>query len=229
MLGIISDIHGNLEALQAVLAEGERQGVRTWYCLGDVVGYGASPNECTDIVRERCEVVILGNHDEVALGRGDVRLFNPLAAEAALWTRNALTESTRDFLQSLPLRHETDQATYVHGTPVEPARWRYIWDEVAAQAQSDGFGTRLCFVGHSHLPDVFRIDTDTERPTRLIVNVGSVGQPRDRDARGCMALLGDAGSRLELVRVGYDVDTAMGKIRDAGLPEALAQRLLLGR
>lgn len=231
---IISDIHGNLPALEAVLRESERLGADEWICLGDVAGYGANPNECIDLVRSRCDVCVLGNHDEAAREDSSVTSFNPLALEAILWTRSELTASSRSFLSTLPLRHETEGATYVHSTPVRPEAWHYIRSDSDAQAYAEGFTTRFCFVGHSHVPDVYSVGSDSAPKT--LVNAGSVGQPRDGDPRAAFMLVrwerekpaSDKPS-IELIRTGYDVEEARHRILDAGLPRLLGDRLLTGR
>ena len=230
MFAIISDIHGNLEALRAVLAEGERLGVDEWFCLGDVVGYGANPNECLDCVRERCEVVLKGNHDEAAVQDDPATSFNPWAAEAVLWTRQTLTDESRRYLWTRPLIHENDLATFVHATPIAPRLWHYVLNDVDAQANATGFSTPLCFVGHSHHAGAYTIREENGAPFRYLVNVGSVGQPRDGDRRACMVVARDreGGHDVEFVRVEYDIATAQRKIIKAGLPEVLAERLALG-
>ena len=232
MCAVISDIHGNLEALRAVVARGEELGVDEWICLGDIVGYGANPNECLELTRNLCRVILLGNHDEAAMGGGDLSYFNPWAAEAILWTRRALDPSWKMFLRALPLHHETEFATFVHSTPIMPERWDYILDAEDALANADGFYTPFCFVGHSHRPGIYELPPlhGSDQP-RWMVNVGSVGQPRDGDPRACMVLIRDedAGREgIELVRVEYDIETARRKILLAGLPEILAERLRVG-
>jgi len=236
VLCIISDIHGNLEALESVLAEGDSRGVDEWICLGDVVGYGANPNECVDLIRERCSVVLLGNHDEAAATDADLSRFNPWAARAALWTRHTLEPTRKAWLAERPLRHESGDATYVHSTPLTPERWRYIMHQSDADANAHAFNTPLCFVGHSHTPGVFDVRTRAKSTVaRAIVNVGSVGQPRDADPRACMVLLPTEMKKptrhaieIEFVRVGYDIKGAQVRIIAAGLPTELATRLALG-
>ncbi len=230
MLGIVSDIHGNLEAFEAVLVEGFRRGVDRWYCLGDVVGYGADPNECVDLARECCAVTLLGNHDEMAVESADASTFNSLAAEAIAWTRRTLTDASRSFLTGLPYRHEEGAATFVHAAPNDPGGWGYIDDEIAARKNAAGFSTRVCFTGHSHCPAVFDVSAENAPAKRRIVNVGSVGQPRDGDPRACLVLMDEQGDEddAEFVRVEYEIDRAQSKIVGAGLPGGLAMRLALG-
>jgi len=232
MLAIISDIHANLEALTAVLAAGKELGIDEWVCLGDMVGYGADPNECVELVRARCSVVLLGNHDEAAVAEGEPPGFNPWAAEAILWTQQALQDEHKQYLRERPLRHETDLATYVHSTPIRPEEWEYILSAADALACADGFSTPLCFVGHSHQPAIYELPARTpDGPSRWLVNAGSVGQPRDGDPRACMVLVrpvegGEVG--VQFIRIGYDIGTARRKILRAGLPAVLAHRLVRG-
>ena len=232
MLGIISDIHGNLEALEAVVRQGKAEGVESWNCLGDVVGYGANPNECVELVADLCDVVLLGNHDEAALDDRSPFGFNPWARAAVLWTHNALTAESIAFLSDLPFRHETDRATYVHSTPLEPQFWDYILTERDAREHAPGFTTPLCFIGHVHRPATFRVPpVEHGDEDRWIINVGSVGQPRDHDSRACLVVWDQSvheGNGTRLVRVPYDVEKAQRKIRDAGLPRPLAERLAVG-
>jgi len=232
MLAIISDIHANLEALDATFAAGMKLGVDEWICLGDVVGYGANPNECVERVAALCSVVLFGNHDEAAIGGMDLSWFNPWAAEAAQWTIGALTPDSRKFLSERPYRHETGLATFVHSTPVAPEEWNYVLRQSDARAQATGFATPFCFVGHSHCPGVFPVDpVEATSEPRHLINVGSVGQPRDGDPRACMVVLTEAQDSepdIRLVRLKYDVEAAQRKIIEAGLPEMLARRLEVG-
>jgi diadenosine tetraphosphatase ApaH/serine/threonine PP2A family protein phosphatase len=235
----ISDIHANVEALDAVLKEIDGRGVRRILCLGDVVGYGASPNDCVERVRSRCELTLLGNHDSASSGGPEAARFNPNARAAVLWTARVLTPEHRDLLRSLPLTRRVDSFWCVHASPASPRDWEYIFDRFDAEPQFQFFSEQLCFIGHTHQPAVFerapsgcvslpptRQRFDPEK--RYIVNVGSVGQPRDRDPRACFALLHEGAGEVEFVRVPYDIETAQQKIRDANLPPVLAARLALG-
>ena len=236
---LLSDVHANLEALEAVLKAVDERGVRRILCLGDVVGYGASPNECLTLIRERCELVLLGNHDSAASGGPEAARFNPNARAAALWTAKMLTPDHRDYLRGLSLSQRVDRFLCVHASPAAPRDWEYIFDRFDAEPQFQFFTEPVCFIGHTHQPAVFertasgclflpptrhRFDPDR----RYIVNVGSVGQPRDRDPRACFVLLHEAGGEVEFVRVPYDIASAQQKIRDAHLPPVLAARLAGG-
>ncbi len=233
MIAVISDIHGNLEALEAVIAEGTKRGVEQWVCLGDLVGYGACPNECIARIRDLCDAVLFGNHDEAVIVDEVPYTFNELARQAAVWTRDQLTAESREYLNALPLTHETEHATYVHASPCEPEQWDYIFGRFDARGQADCFDTRVCFIGHVHVADTFELPRDTRTTERRwLINAGSVGQPRDGDPRACLCLFDPAvkgrEAPVEIVRVEYDITTARKRIVDAGLPTALAHRLAVG-
>ena len=238
-LAILSDIHANIEALDAVLNAGSERGVETWICLGDIVGYGADPQACLHRIRELTDAVVLGNHDAAAIGQTDLAYFNPYARRAAEWTAEQLDESERHYLASLPLVLWQDDAFFVHAEPSQPARWGYITDLGTAQNALAAIEQRLCFVGHSHCPFLCaerdgRIELLPSGPqpirssSRYLANIGSVGQPRDGDARACFALWDRAADTMELVRCPYDIQTTQRKIITAGLPPVLAERLALG-
>ena len=236
---ILSDVHANLEALKAVLAVAAERRVGRILCLGDVVGYGASPNECLNLIRDHGEMVLLGNHDSAASGGGEVARFNPNAKAAALWTTKVLTPENRDFLKGLPLSRHLEPYFYVHASPAAPRDWEYIFDKFDAEPQFQFFMEHACFIGHTHQPAIFERSSSGAAslpPTQLrfdpvhryIVNVGSVGQPRDRDPRACFVVLDEPEGRIEYVRVPYDIVTAQEKILAAGLPPVLASRLTNG-
>jgi diadenosine tetraphosphatase ApaH/serine/threonine PP2A family protein phosphatase len=238
-LGIVSDIHGNLEALETVLADLDRRGVDDLVCLGDFVGYGASPNECVDQLRPRISGAVVGNHDAAAIGRLSLGDFNSDAATAARWTEQALSPETRAYLESLPYTIERGAALLVHASPLEPQAWHYVLSPVDAAEEFGAFDQPICFIGHSHFPGAFEKEGDSLRYTRVadvetkegcryIVNVPSVGQPRDSDPRAGYTVWDSAKGTLEQIRLEYDVDGAMKRIRDAGLPAFLAERLRWG-
>jgi diadenosine tetraphosphatase ApaH/serine/threonine PP2A family protein phosphatase len=236
---IISDIHANLEALDAVLKEIDRRRPKRIFCLGDIVGYGASPNECLARVRERCQVVLLGNHDAAASGGPEAARFNIYARVAAEWTFKTLTRGNREYLQRLPLTHPAGPYLLVHASPACPRDWEYLLDRFDAEPQFQYFTEPLCFIGHTHQPAIYLADpagckslpvasTTLDPGRRYIVNVGSVGQPRDHDPRACFVLYHDDSGLVEFVRVDYDLEGAQAKIRAAQLPEGLAARLATG-
>jgi len=237
-LAVLSDIHGNREALAAVIAAGRTRGVDAWLCLGDIVGYGADPRACLDAVRELTDAVLLGNHDAAAVGLQDLENFNLYARRAAEWTAEQLDDAERHYLAALPLVLDEGDARFVHAEPVRPAEWGYIFDLADAQTALAATAQRYCFVGHSHIPflcaeeggDVARADAGPVRSrARYLANVGSVGQPRDGDPRACFALWDRAAGTLELVRCPYAVAAAQDKIIAAGLPSFLAERLARGQ
>ena len=222
-LAFISDIHGNLPALEAVLKSIAVEGADRIICLGDLVGYGASPNECVDIIRERKIPCLLGNHDEAAVGRGVINYFNPLAREAIIWTMNRLTPQSRLFLESLPFIAGEDGMRLVHSSPHEPEAWHYLYTQSEARLAFRAFSEPVCFFGHTHFPVIFSDENE-----RRLINVGSVGQPRDRDPRACWGLYRSEMRAFQWVRVEYPIEQAAQMIRDAGLPPFLAQRLFSG-
>jgi diadenosine tetraphosphatase ApaH/serine/threonine PP2A family protein phosphatase len=236
---VLSDIHGNLEALDAVLADLDGRRPGSVVCLGDFVGYGASPNECIERVRPRLEAAVVGNHDAVACGRVRLSAFNSDAAAAARWTGGTLTPENRAWLESLPYTQVWRGARIVHASPDEPEEWHYVLSLDEAEHEMEAFAEALCLIGHSHVPGCFEEDGDRLRYSRepqvrldpgrrYIVNAGSVGQPRDGDPRAAYLLWDDERRTLSHQRVAYDVETAMRRIREAGLPPFLAERLRWG-
>jgi diadenosine tetraphosphatase ApaH/serine/threonine PP2A family protein phosphatase len=236
---ILSDIHGNLEALRAVLDDcaGRADAV---LCLGDTVGYGADPLACVELIAERAQAIVGGNHEHAVAGRLGLTWFNPYARAAAEWTRERLDEDHRAYLGALPLLTEVADATLVHASPAQPDEWDYLVTAEDGFAAFSHFATRWCFVGHSHVPGAWSLGSagpehhpdaallQSERGRRYIVNVGSVGQPRDRDPRAAYALWDVEAGRMQIRRIGYDVTAARRKIVQAGLPRFLADRLAIG-
>ncbi len=236
---VVSDIHGNLEALEAVLADIARHQPASMVCLGDFVGYGASPNECIDRLRPMIEHAVVGNHDLAAIGKLRLTYFNSNAAAAALWTETALTPDNRAYLAALPYSVRWRDTLLVHASPAEPENWHYVLSPVEARAEMDAFEEAVCFIGHSHYPGVFDRHEERVRYTRApeiriekghryLVNVASVGQPRDGDPRAGYLLYDDLERVLRHVRLEYDLAGAMKRIIDAGLPRFLAERLQWG-
>lgn len=237
---IISDIHANLEALEAVLERIKSLSVDQLVCLGDVVGYNASPNECADIVRENGMPTICGNHDAVACGIEEPWGFNPVALQAALWTRERLSPANLEWLRKLPDNMQFPHFLAAHGSPTDRDCYLFTWEDVLPHLQ---FVTdqnyRLCFFGHTHSPGIFSADglysVDDDSKFQLgngktfFINPGSVGQPRDGDCRAAFGLYDSERNEYELVRAEYDVDAAANRIREAGLPPFLAERLTMGR
>jgi len=240
--GILGDIHGNLSALDTVLACLERDGADVLVSVGDVVGYGAAPKECIARLREVGALVVLGNHDAAAIGRLDTMYFNQYAKEAVLWTQSVLSADERDWLGKLPLTRHLDHCSVAHGTLHRPELFDYIQTTEDADPSLDIMPLPVCFVGHSHVPvTLLRLRDDPTRTAytpdpeidladtvRALVNVGSVGQPRDEDPRTGYALFDAELGRVSIRRVEYDIDREARRIRAAGLPRMLADRLYLG-
>ncbi|MDP6503455.1 MAG: metallophosphoesterase family protein [Planctomycetota bacterium] len=248
MVAIISDIHGNLEAFQAVLEDIKTREVEQIYCLGDIIGYGPNPKECLDLA-EQCNLSLMGNHDEAVLF--EPKDFNLRAEMAVEWTRNELTTNTPDeeeqkrrwsFLKQLVEIKEEDGVMYAHGSPRKPLR-EYIFprDINDRRKISDIFSRiqRLCFVGHTHVPGVFTEDLKYAHPSDLyniymldprktLFNVGSVGQPRDGNKDSCYCTFD--GDSVVFRRVPYDVETTVQKIYSIpSLDDSLGDRLREGR
>lgn len=237
-IAVLSDIHSNLPALDAVLAHaGEVDAL--WH-LGDVVGYGPDPDGVVARLAERGAIGVRGNHDAAALGGPEIHWFNPEAAAAAAWTRDTISPATRAWLEALPLRRVEDRVTLVHGSPRDPLR-EYIVTLDVASANLAGLPTRYGLHGHTHVPVAFIDDgrdldvvdpedgttlTLDDRPTLL--NPGSVGQPRDGDPRASYLLIETATWTVDWRRVAYDVTSVQAAIRAAGLPRRLADRLAIG-
>ena len=240
---VTSDVHANLAALEAVLADAGP--VDAVVSLGDMVGYGAQPNEVVARLREVGATCVAGNHEWAALGRLDTAEFNPAAAAAARWTATALEKRTREYLEGLPVRGTIEGLQMVHGSPRDPI-WEYVLSPLIAAASFDHFGGPLCLHGHTHVPAVYRqaptgrVATTPDRfgsgqtahiegEMRYLVNPGSVGQPRDGDPRAAYMLLDMPAQTVTWRRVEYDVEATQALIRDAGLPDILWQRLSFGR
>jgi len=240
--GILGDIHGNLSALVAVLERLRSEGVDHLISVGDVVGYGAAPRECIALLREAGATVVLGNHDAACIDRLDTLYFNPYAQAAVEWTRGVLSRGDREWLLSLPLVQHLEHCSVAHGTLHQPELYDYVQTRRDADPSLDIMPLPVCFVGHTHVPvtlmrlrddptrtwDTMETEIDLEEAHRALVNVGSVGQPRDEDARAAYAVFDAAGSRVSIRRVVYDIDREARRIRDANLPSVLAERLYLG-
>jgi diadenosine tetraphosphatase ApaH/serine/threonine PP2A family protein phosphatase len=237
---ILSDVHGNLEALEAVLADVAGAGVDTVISLGDLVGYGPNPAACVEIVRARAAVSLLGNHDAAAAGLQSLEDFNEFARWAVEWSAARLDAGQIAWLGSLPYTHAARACRFAHSSPVEPERWHYIHGAADLSEDFAAFAEPLCFIGHSHRPGIYEVPAGEGeaqrcgasaalRPgTRHLVNVGSVGQPRDRDPRACYAIHDDERARVELRRVAYDVERTQQRMRAADIPAFLIDRLGAG-
>jgi predicted phosphodiesterase len=240
---IVSDIHANLAAFEAVLSSVDLDTIDKVWCLGDVVGYGPCPNECISRLRSLSEnLCVAGNHDWAAISRISIAEFNPSAQVACRWTSEELVAENSAYLGGLPTRVVEADCTLVHGSPREPI-WEYIIYPSTAQLNFQFFDTRLCFVGHTHAPAIFREETSSRKfeisipvpgaaisldQDRLIINPGSVGQPRDGDPRAAYMILDPESSTIEYQRVAYDISSTQQLMVDQGLPESLINRLDFG-
>lgn len=236
---IFGDIHANLEALEAVLADAEDQGVGRHACIGDVVGYNANPHECIARVQGLQCGVVKGNHDEEASLDTEIIGLNPLAQAALEWTRSHLTEEDKQWLRDLRMVRQVCDFTIVHATLDSPGHWHYVLNKFDAMASFSYQYTQLCFYGHTHTPRVYvkndGVTVEGEKCTRILpghkyfINVGSVGQPRDGDPRASYCIYDDERQTVEIRRLSYDIVETQRKIRVGGLPDALAARLDFGK
>jgi predicted phosphodiesterase len=238
---VISDIHANLNALEAVLADAG-QVDETW-CLGDMVGYGPDPNAVVERLRDLPNLTcILGNHDVAVLGQMDYAVFNADARKSLSWQQNNITQANLNYLENLSKdKLVCENTTLAHGSPRDPV-WEYILNTLSARLNFSAFTTPYCFVGHTHLQGMFKLDMQKDLvlqmmphagqafqlEPRAILNPGSVGQPRDRDPRSAYAIYDPETSKWEPQRVTYDIGAVQARIRKAGLPEKHAVRLAEG-
>ena len=239
--GIFSDVHGNIEALTEVLKGYQDENIERYICLGDLVGYGANPNEVVDAVRKVADVVLLGNHDAAVAGRMDYSYYYDAARHALDWCAKTVTPDNMEFLKGLPYNHREGVLEFCHGSPAVPEEFEYIftrekarellsrWDEMA----------QVTFIGHSHLTRCFALSQDdvydvvatefTIQPQyKYILTVGSVGQPRDYDNRSCCTIFDTDTMTFRFKRVEYDIESAKNKIINAGLAYNFGARLLVG-
>lgn len=249
-IAILSDIHSNLEALEKSFFILSKKKVDEIVCLGDIVGYGANPKECLKLARENIKYIVLGNHDQVACDLTNISDFNRYAAEAALWTHKILSSDEKDFFKNLTYNIFIENLMFVHSSPYKPEKWYYITNVQEATFCFKHFENKICFIGHSHIPEIFS-DSDKkssihpanivtekdyvsylyslDKENKYIINVGSVGQPRDLDWRLSFGVFDTENWIYENIRAEYDVDRAASKIYEAKLPRYLGDRLLLGK
>jgi len=237
---ILSDVHGNLEAFQEVIKDLSKEKIDQVFFLGDIVGYGANPNQCIEILQELTPFVVAGNHDWATVGLTDSSYFNPVAKAAIEWTTRKITMNHREFLKNLPLIQNHYNLTLVHATPYKPELWNYILSLQEASSSFHYYDQQICFIGHSHTPVAFEQDEEGKtyvlpdttftltESHRYIINVGSIGQPRDGDYRAAYGIYNQDDSRFILKRIYYDVERTQKKIIEAGLPHFLALRLASG-
>ncbi len=231
-IAIISDIHSNIQALTKALSLIDRSNIEKIYCLGDIVGYGANPNECIALVRARTDCCVLGNHDQAASDPSFADHFTKPGRIAAAWTHKTLGQEHLEFLRGLPAIIEADPCTLVHAAPANPEKWEYVDSLESAQRQFAAFATRLCFIGHTHVPSLIgeNLKTFVFKPgMRYLINVGSVGQPRDGNPQLSFGILDTDAWTYRNIRADYDIASASRAITAAGLPSALGKRLHQGQ
>ncbi len=238
---IFSDMHSNLQAYEAFLKDCKKEKIDRYYCIGDIVGYGANPKECIKLTQELNCPLVCGNHDWAAAGKMSCDYFNQYPKEAILWTQQNIDEADKNYLSNLAFVYEEDGLTLVHGSLNLPEEFNYILDVESAIYNLRLQKTRLCFIGHSHVPVVFfkakdsYVNYTTEPQIKIepelfyLINVGSVGQPRGGNWRLCYCIYDDEKNNLRFKRLEYDVKTASKAILNAGLPPYLAHRLEKGR
>ncbi len=239
--GIFSDVHANVQALTAVMEAYEDENIDRFICLGDVVGYGANPNECADIVRQKAAITILGNHDAAVSGRMDYSYYYDAARNALDWTAKQISEETLVWLKSLAYSHRENDLEFCHGSPIYPSEFEYIFTREKARELLPYWDrlARVTFIGHSHLTRSFALANDDavdvvapsfglRRDHKYIITVGSIGQPRDYDNRSCCAIFDTETFNFRYKRVEYDIEEAKQRIIDAGLSYNFGARLLVG-
>lgn len=230
-IAVISDIHGNLQALTKSLSIIRNLGIDKLYCLGDIVGYGANPNECVELVRQDADITVLGNHDHAVLYPEYAKYLPSDGKTVALWTSKILTGENRKFLSNLKYRIETDLCTLVHASPDKPEHWNYINSLEDAGTQFEYFDKKICFAGHTHIPFICMDDLQTFKLTksgRFIINPGSIGQPRDGRSQLSFGFFDTGKWEYKTFRFSYNIDGAAEAIRKNKLPKTLAKRLYSG-
>ena len=231
LIGLISDIHGNLPALEAALKKLQELKVDIIYCLGDTVGYGPFPNECVQLVRENCPVALKGNHDSGLLGETSIEDFNQHGLNAILWSQKQVSSQNREYLKGLPFTSVQNGITLAHSSPNRPEAWTYVLTLRAAKENFTAFSTNLCFIGHTHVPVIIGEDSSVNKYRaggRFIINIGSVGQPRDGNPESAFAVYDTTADSYSLLRVPYDIERTAKAISSADLPDFLAKRLFQG-
>ncbi len=236
---IISDVHANLEALSATLKAIKKEEPEALWFLGDIVGYGPNPDECVEVLKKEAQLLLAGNHDRAVIGLTETEYFNPHAKAAVEWTMETMSNENKSFLKGLPIfKILRDEGIYlVHSSPKEPEEWHYILSTWDAYINFQFFNERICFIGHSHYPFIVELKPEGEisiykdyakfkEGCRYMINVGSVGQPRDGNPDAAYAILKD--DSIEIKRLPYDIVSTQRKMREARLPSFLIERLSRG-
>ena len=237
---IISDVHGNLEALRQVLRKIEAEKCERIICLGDSVGYGPFPDECVELIHRQCSTILMGNHDHALLGLTSTTYFNEYARAALAMTAPLVSGLSKERLAAYPFRADEPDACYVHATPSVPEAWHYLLNRYDVDENWAAFSQPVCFIGHSHRPVVIcqteRKSTIFREPAdltladgyRKIINIGSVGQPRDGNPDACLVVYDTAKKQVDWFRVAYDIAATQEAMQRIGLPEFLIRRLSFG-
>lgn len=241
LIALISDVHANLEALNAVFSHLEEQKIDTVHFLGDAVGYGCDPNACVGLIEKNCDIKIIGNHDFGALGLESAENFNELAKTSLEWTTAEITKHSLATLADFKMEAQIDKIHLVHASPKNPEGWEYILGVEQAKEQFSGGDAWVTFLGHTHIPAFFSVDksgtvsqktlmeAELDENKRYIINVGSIGQPRDRDPRCCYVTFDTNAGQLKYHRVEYDISSTQRRMDALGFPKMLSERLALGR
>ncbi len=236
-----SDVHANFEALKAFAIDLQNERIDKVFFLGDAVGYGPNPNECVEMIDRIAHVKLIGNHDYAALGLMETEYFNQYAAEAMSWTRNSLSKETIAILSKFQISHTFDNILIVHSSPREPEMWHYILGMTDVEENFKHFTQKICLVGHTHRPFIVSIDSKgnciiSNKPEekilpgrRYLINIGSLGQPRDGDPRSCYVIYDTKTQIIRHKRVAYDYDATQKRMAALGMPEYLIERLAVGR
>lgn len=238
---IFSDVHSNLEALQAFFEIAQKTSHDRLVCLGDIVGYGADPNPVLDLIREKVDIILVGNHDHAVCGKISASYFNPHAYNAIIWTKKVLNEENHEFLRSLPIYLESEGIIWAHSSPFEPEQWHYLNSYEDAKENFRVLKAEICFMGHTHKPLVFEeVSKDDiklhKEPTiklnpknKYLINVGSLGQPRDGNPEPCYTRFDSVTGELNFFRFSYHLEETQHKILKNGLSSFFAERLSKGR
>jgi len=239
--GFFSDVHANEEALRAAIKDFESEKLDKLFFLGDAVGYGPSPNECVSLIDEITDIKIMGNHDYAALGLIETDLFNHFAQESMEWTMAQLDDKSRKIMSEFVPDYRFRLFHLVHSTPREPHNWNYLLDLDEAEDNFPYFSKQVCLIGHSHRPAIIKKyqdrhcflieeeETVIEIGFKYIINIGSIGQPRDGTSKGCYLIYDTKNKLAKLKRVEYDVKKTQAKMRKMKLPGYLIDRLSVGR
>ncbi len=238
--GIFSDVHSNLEALEAVISAYKNEAIDKYLCVGDVVGYAANPNECVEKVKALTMITVAGNHDWASVNLLSIDYFNSAAGQAISWTKLNLDGQNKYFLECLQPVYKNEDLTLAHGTLDKPEEFNYMADDCIALKTFKLLETNICFVGHTHVAEIFSQDKnnriyyhnengiDINKENKYIINVGSVGQPRDGNPDAAYCIYDTDEKKVQIKRIGYGIEAARKKIYDAGLPRLFGDRLKTG-